>query len=368
MEPILSNINVSNNQANFTLENVNVSIANAIRRTIMSEIPVIVFKTFPESDNDATITKNTSRMNNEIIKQRLSCIPIVIQDMEFPIDTYILEVNETNTTDSMMVVTSEHFKIKNIQNDQYLTREKIKAIFPPDSITKHYIDFVRLRPKISDEIPGEAIALTCKFSISSAKTDGMFNVTSTCVYGNTPDNDKIDAAWSLKEKDLKEKQMDEEGISLERENFMIMDSQRIFVPNSFDFTLESIGIYESTELVEKACDIITGKCEKFIKDIQEKPELIQSSNTTMLNSFDVTLIKEDYTLGKMLEYFLYVLFYENEGKMSFCGFKKFHPHDANSIIRMGYKSNEHNETIVDDLTQATKAAIIIIKKIKDQFA
>jgi DNA-directed RNA polymerase alpha subunit len=35
----------------FTLSNINVSIANGLRRTILSDIPVIAFKTFPHSEN-----------------------------------------------------------------------------------------------------------------------------------------------------------------------------------------------------------------------------------------------------------------------------------------------------------------------------
>ena len=367
MEPIISNLNVSHNNATFTLSDVNVSIANGLRRTIMSEIPVIVCKTYPDNENNAIITKNTSRMNNEIIKQRLSCIPIMIDDMNFPIETYILEVSETNSSDNVMVVTSEHFKIKNVQNGQYLSREKTKTIFPPNSITKQYIDFVRLRPKISDEIPGESIALSCKFSISSAKEDGMFNVTSTCVYGNTPDNDKIDAAWEKEEGELKSKQVEGEELALERDNFMLLQGQRICIPNSFDYTLDSIGMYDSVALIEKACDIIAQKCETLITSIQENSELIQRANSTMSNCFDVTLKNEDYTLGKIVEYFLYTMFFENDAKLSFCGFKKFHPHDDDSIIRIGYKKEENNETIQDDLVQACKAAIIILNKIKAQF-
>ena len=243
-EPIITNTNVSNNNITFTLQGVDVSVANALRRTIMSDIPVIVFKTYPENENLATIIKNTSRMNNEIIKQRLSCIPIHINDMEFPLDSYILEINEENTEENMKIVTTEDFKIKNVQNDQYLTRDKVKKIFPPNDITKQYIDFVRLRPRISEQIPGESLHLTCKFSISNAKDNGMFNTTSTCVFSNTPDNEKIDSEWSIEEKKIK-KENDSLELTLERDNFILLQGQRIFIPNSFDFIIDSIGIYLS---------------------------------------------------------------------------------------------------------------------------
>ena len=48
------------------------------------------------------------------------------------------------------------FKIKDIASDKYLTKEQAKKIFPPNHITKEFILFTRLRPKISNDIPGEA--------------------------------------------------------------------------------------------------------------------------------------------------------------------------------------------------------------------
>ena len=65
-------INSNDELLKFTLSGVNVSIANAIRRTILSDIPQIVFRTTPYEQNKANIITNTSRLNNEIIKQRLS--------------------------------------------------------------------------------------------------------------------------------------------------------------------------------------------------------------------------------------------------------------------------------------------------------
>jgi DNA-directed RNA polymerase alpha subunit len=70
----------------FTLSNVNVSIANAIRRTILSDIPMVVFKTTPYEENKSNFITNTTRLNNEILKQRLSCIPIHITDPDIPLN------------------------------------------------------------------------------------------------------------------------------------------------------------------------------------------------------------------------------------------------------------------------------------------
>ena len=83
-----------NEQLKFTLSGVNVSIANSLRRIILSEIDTVVFKTYNEEVNTCIIEKNTTSLNNEIIKQRLGCMPIHIQDLDMPLENYQLEIDE----------------------------------------------------------------------------------------------------------------------------------------------------------------------------------------------------------------------------------------------------------------------------------
>jgi hypothetical protein len=61
-------------------------------------------------------------------------------------------------------------------------------IFRPGKTTNRFIDFSRLRPKISETIPGEALKLSANFSISNAKDNAMYNVVSKCTYSNTIDH------------------------------------------------------------------------------------------------------------------------------------------------------------------------------------
>ena len=56
----------------FTLTGLDTCYANGLRRVIISDIPIVVFKTTPHEENKSNILINTSRLNNEIIKQRLS--------------------------------------------------------------------------------------------------------------------------------------------------------------------------------------------------------------------------------------------------------------------------------------------------------
>ena len=351
----------------FTLSGVNVSLANAIRRTILSDIPSVVFKTAPYEENKANIIANTTRLNNEILKQRLSCIPIHIKNTDdFPLKNYILEVNVENITDTTMYVTTKDFVIKDVVSGKPISESKIREIFPANDYTGYFIDFARLRPKVSDELPGEKINLTCELSISTAKVDGMFNAVSTCSYGFTIDTVAQDTLLEKHKQTWKDEGKNETEVKFEVKNWKLLDGLRITKKDSFDFTIQSVGVYTNYELVNKACAILIEKLDE-LDTLIEKDELkIDKSMNTMANSFDIILENEDYTLGKILEYFLYTRFYETK-TLTFCGFKKMHPHDSDSIIRVAYKDAIEKSTIKGNLKECIEEAKQVFGKIKKEF-
>ena len=145
----------------FTLKDVDVGIVNGLRRTLLEDIPTAVF----EKENILFIT-NTSRLNNEILNHRLTLIPIFINDLTIPLDNYVVEINYINTGTTLQLITTEHFKIKNIKLDKYLTPEETQHIFPKNPITGDYIIFCKLRPAINKSNKGEQINITAKnFSV-----------------------------------------------------------------------------------------------------------------------------------------------------------------------------------------------------------
>ena len=57
MEPKIEPISNTDGKLSFRLSGINVSLANAIRRTILSDIPLVVFKTTPYEQNKANIAQ-----------------------------------------------------------------------------------------------------------------------------------------------------------------------------------------------------------------------------------------------------------------------------------------------------------------------
>jgi DNA-directed RNA polymerase subunit L len=265
-----------------------------------------------------------------------------------------------------MYVTTEHFVINDLVTGKPLSEDKNREIFPANDYTGYFIDFVRLRPKISDELPGEKIHLTCELSVGTAKEDGMFNVVSTCSYGFTVDSVAQEAMLDKLKQTWKDEGKKAEEVDFEAKNWKLLDGLRITKQDSFDFTIQTVGIYDNVELIHKSCEILIEKLQ-YQDTLLEKDELtIEKSQNTMSNSYDIILENEDYTIGKVIEYILYAKFYETK-TLTFCGFKKMHPHDAHSIIRVAYKDPIDISTIKGNLKESIDEAVQVFTKVKKEF-
>jgi DNA-directed RNA polymerase alpha subunit len=356
----------------FTMHGIDVSYINALRRTILSDIPIVAFKTSPYEENKANIIFNTSRLNNEIVKQRLSCIPICISDFaNMKLKNYLLEIDVENNTDTIMMVTTKDFKIRNLETNALLDDNELKKIFPPFVSTtghEYYIDFLRLRPRLSPEIPGERIKLTCEFSVSTAREDSMFNISGTCSYGYTPDLAKIEEELEKRKQKWKDEGKNEKEIRFEAANWKLLEGLRYVIKDSFDFIIESVGIYENTEIIIHACNILNAKFEELGRKLSENVIDIHEADSTMENCYDIILENEDYTIGNILNYENYNLFYSNLDTLSYVGFKKMHPHDSDSILRMALKnSTDGISDIKTMLNETIRIAMQTIQKIKGCF-
>lgn len=367
----------------FTLAGLNVSLANAIRRTIQDDIPCYVFNT-----EKCNVEINTGRLHNEILKQRLQCIPIhskvVVEDwlLNRPdtnlFEKYVLEVDVRNDGDSTIYVTTSDFRVKNKSSGRFLTDAEHDRIFPKDKITNSPTIFARLRPKISESVPGEHLKLSCDFTIANAAENSAFTAVCCAAYGNTIDSEAAVKAWENAELRLRDdyakrgESVDAQEIAFQKKNFMILDRQRYYAKDSFDFNIESIGIYEPRELCKMACAMLRAQFDNLAMEIESDNVTILHSETTMENCFDFKLEHGDYTIGKIIEYALYEYgFVANKGSeptIQFCGFKKMHPHDDDATIRISYVSKAADKSWVKThLKECCVEASVVFKALYAKF-
>ena len=363
----VANIVETDYTTTFTLSGVDKSIANALRRIIMSEIRCVAMRTAPADKCDVAITVNTCRFNNEIIKQRLSCIPVHIVDMDTPIDQLMLEVDVCNNTDDFMYVTTEHIKILNTVTNKYLSIDDVHEIFPPNPQTGHYIIITRLRPRLSSDVSGEHLAFTSSLSFVDVAENSMFNVVSTCSYGNTPDISRIAHQRKIKEQELKDSGISGDNTLFELTNWSLHDAQRIFLADSFDFTIKTIGVYTCKEILHRACDKMVEKLNTMHALFETGMADINDTDSTIKNGFDIKLHHEDYTVGMIVQHIAYSQYYEGAKTMSYCAAKKLHPHDAFIMIKLGYVEETTRGRVVENMVSILQVGVDTFNHLRGMF-
>jgi DNA-directed RNA polymerase subunit L len=366
MNPQISHLLEDNHQVlRFTLSHANVSIANAIRRVILSEIPICCIRTDTNTITNQRwdmchIQINTSRLHNEIIKQRISLVPVHTTDVTYLPNQWELVVDVSNDSEKVIYVTTEHFRLrkKNTHNlhtqdissisqdtrevpEEWMPLEQVRQIFPPCLLgteADNYIDIARLRPSNGTGIPGERLTLVADFGIATAKENSMYNATSCCTYACTMDKKKQQEQLHTLLGQWRANHLSEEEIKFQTRNFELLDAQRCIVPDSFEFQIQTIGIYSNEELLWMAIRILrdrfihthTGLMARLYRnDIR-----ILRTVCTIPHCWDIYLEQEDETFGKLMELILYEEWFVKQQQITFCSFHKLHPHDTYGILRV----------------------------------
>ena len=367
---IHSNIPDVNYIFRFTLSNVNVSVANAIRRTVLSDIQTVVFKTTPYKESDAQMFINTTNLNNEILCGRISAIPIHIHpERTEDIENYIMELDVKNVTKSTINVTTQDCKIRDKRTGKYLDEHVVHEIFPPNPITQEYILIVKLRPKLSQTLVGSHIKMSCNFSIQTSSVSGSFVVASICSYRNTLDETKIKVEYEKIRRNVED--INEEGltpheISTHLKNWLILDSKRINIPDSFDFIIQSIGVFSNQDIVKRSCNNIILKLHHVSDQYRSGAATVVETSTTMTNGYDITLEGVGHTIGKIIEYAILTHMYEGTKALTFCGFRKAHPHDTFCTIRVAYKSPTETMVVINNLLACIESLIVLYSDIHNK--
>lgn len=323
----------------FTLHGVEPCYAVAISRTILTNIKTIGIISEPYAENRVNIINNNTKYNNEIVKHRISAIPVHVDDpTTYDYENIQLELNVENNTDTYMDVTTEHFRIIDRNTGKQIEGEHTK-LFPKNDVTGDYILFLRLRPKLVDTDTNEKIHLKADFDICKASDNSVYNVVSTCAYGFTPDKEKQMTEWLKKEKELKQNNV--EDIEEQKKNWFVYDAKRHYKKNSYDFKVKSVGVYKNDYIVKQACKNLLDNLNVVKKTIQDnKLEINVDHNNEY--SYEVKIENDNYTIGKMIEDALYVSYYK-KGLLNYISYKKAHPHIDYGVIIMQFKDGTQYE-------------------------
>ena len=356
------------NSLNFKVLDIDVSILNAIRRVILSEIENVgfEFKPYEIDDPKVRIITNTCPLHNEIILQRLSLLPINLKPndiIDFEQNKYKFILNKKNDTTNLLDVTTDDFQIMDSNNKELSQKERLK-IFPKNKYSDGHILITKLKPNLIDNSDGDAIHIEAYATKDIAKNHSGFSFVSKCVYHNIVDEKLSSKALKDRIKKYKDENPNatKENIESFTKDFNNLDRARYFhknqydEPNFFEFDIECEYTIKPEYLVFKSLVILNDKIDKLINNITNETftfKFVENSK----NLYDIQIENEKHTIGNLIQALFYNIFIrkDNSSKISYVGYRVEHPLEELVIFRIQLndkiKKEQINSIFIDGLEE-----------------
>jgi DNA-directed RNA polymerase subunit L/DNA-directed RNA polymerase alpha subunit len=380
---------VDNRTTKFTLTPFHVTYANTLRRVIVSGVETVGFRadmTDKGTTTDVQVTKNHTPMTNEMLADRVGLVPLYVRDpLTWDPDRYIFRLSMDNTQESPLDVAAGNFEILERRAD---SDEPVPVptdqFFPPNPLTKETALIAVLRGKIGTAATGESIALTAKATIGTGRQHARFIPVSQCSYEYTRDSnpDRIKEYfndWLVRSKKVSPDDLQdgsEKKGALERE-FNTMAIARCYKvdtrgePNSFDFTVESVGVLGVPYIVDRACQVIEDMCNRYanMKSGVLPEELTVLPAANRLIGFDFIFRGHDHTLGNMLQTWLvdnHIGDAATEPKITYAGYYLPHNLRDEMVLRVGVEDGQE-ATAKAAVAVAARACAAFFKTVRDEW-
>jgi DNA-directed RNA polymerase II subunit RPB3 len=240
----------------FTLSKTDPSIANALRRVIIADVPTIAIDLVEISDN-------TSVLNDEFIAHRLGLIPLVSEDVDYLHSTYEGDAEEIcyvlniyNDGNDVVLVTSDHLQL----DEQYAQLQQ----YPPGFDWRRVLP-VKRRPCVLNEgVPGN-YGVT-GYSIVKLAKNQRINLVAKARKGTGKDHAKWQPVATARFMYVPDITLDQDliqSLSLAQLQELVgADSSHAFRVNETEHTVE----YDWTRIIYNG--EVEAKWEEINKDLQ----------------------------------------------------------------------------------------------------
>lgn len=335
----------------FSTHNVFLSLANSLRRTMMSSIPTATFDDTWFDDPSARsilIKNNTSALHNEWFAHRLSLVPLNMKyipiltrwnpesasrvfDFMNPSKIPIISMNIKNDLsmkdrrdkDGNLEITTDDLII---DNADVLDDIKIVDLIPHDFYTNDPIILNLLKSNILKPDNGEAVELVMRPRIGVGHENSRNDCTGTVTFEFEIDSESKVAKNFKDYLDYQNTERTDKGLDVYtpqeqekmRQSYELLDKQRVFKrrpdgqPEQINFSVESIGFYEPHQIVFDAITLLQLQIKDLLNCFTfsfEGSVLSLETNTSKVNivesidermGFDFHIENEDHTLGNLI--------------------------------------------------------------------
>jgi DNA-directed RNA polymerase subunit L len=291
----IENIKVSNRgfELGCELRNFPVSFVNGLRRTLIGNIPTVVVR-------DVKILENTTQLPHEMLKHRMEMLPIRVA----PTDS-------TTIKDAKIVIRilpeTEKAETRTITTDDFVISSVNPDIIMKDRDLDTPLLFLRVRK-------GESVHIEGRLALEHDQVSQVCTVTSG--WHVDPELAKearkafVDAGNDVRIFDN----------SLVQRYYSRNENGR---PNWFDFSVESVGVLTSKDILKMGVNILRKQVETYVKDALDNIQRESDENT-----YSVSLDQGGHTIGYLMQETIY-----SDSNVNFVSYDILHPLKKTMVLR-----------------------------------
>ena len=344
------------NRYSFEIHNIDLGVVNAIRRIILTDIPVVGFDGESSSSPSLSIIKNDGPLHNEFMLHRFGLIPIHLSEDEtenFISDDYEFELDVLNKSNIVVNVTSRDIKVR--KNGTDIPDKELHRLFPLDTITESPILITRLRQGETLHVKGRAIKSTAGYHAG-------FSPVSLCTLSFKQDPQSSDSTQNV--------------LAKERSYFKNSYGD----PTIFNFDLECETALSPKYLVSKSLDILTQKLFRIVEEIYKEDSVYVKFNVVTLDNENnnehckFTFKGEDDTLGNFLQSMMHNHYVRDKkptvrgNNIVYVGYYCPHPLDNTMVLRFNFESAESSHLeYINALKEHCERSIAYLQNIQTEW-
>lgn len=373
------------------------SIVNGLRRTLLSTIPTVAFRTEVEN-SDLIVRKNSSSLHNEFLTHRISLIPLYIDPRNYQ-KQYLFHLNVVNNpSEPITTITVNDFDIyplkKNIDptllesidfndydKENKLSQKEKDAILKPFKYNgkKNYVLITELKTVSSST--NQELEIIGVPSVSYSYENAKWQAVSRATYGFKKNDELFENIF--KEKVIVNEIPKSKQAKFKKE-LMISESERYFhrdenlQPYWYTFNIDSVHFLNSKELFIHSNEIIIEQLEKIHDEL---PKLATGEKSfidikeTNDGIFKINFIGYDDTIGNIIQSFIVSKKINSDSILSICGYKKIHPLENVTLFTVSINRNnkvfslnssQQVVSIVETFTESCNELIELFTEIKNQ--
>lgn len=381
----------------FRMEGTHVTYANTLRRLILTGVETVAFRSDMTSDGTTSAVKvkrNDTPMTNEMLADRIGLIPIHIpKPLEWNGDDYNFYLNVSGSKDQTTFVEAGDFKVFDISKKVYQPVDEdgndqkeddigleLRAadFFPKNPLTGTTCLIATLQP--GSGATQQTIELVAKATKGTGREHARFIPVSQCTYEYTVNTDKerreaMFLEWLSVTKKASGIDKESEQYNILLREFNTMQVKRCFKvndkgePNSFDFTIESVGILPVSYIVGRACEVGENMCGRYANLDKNTPipsDLTISSSESRIIGYDFLFRGHDHTLGNLLQTWLVQHHIEGSAspKITYAGYSVPHPLRDEMVLRIGVEDDDDEGTARQAVAEAAKGCVRMFQEMR----